>query len=74
MVWVVGKWDKKHWNKTTREKAQELTIANQFRATNPQATIRVLLFDLPLTHYGHIERPRQVAAGLLAAVQWLNKS
>lgn len=74
MVWGVGKWDKKHWHKTTPEQAQELTIANQFRRRNPQAAIRVLVFDLPLTHYGHIEKPGEVAAGLLGAVHWLAKS
>lgn len=71
MVWVVAKWDKRHWNKTAPEQAQELTIANQFRERNPGAAIRVQVFDLPLTHYGHIERPREVAAGLLGAVHWL---
>ncbi|MBI4634119.1 MAG: hypothetical protein HY742_09550 [Deltaproteobacteria bacterium] len=73
MVWVNGKWDEGHWHKTSSEKARELTIANQFRERNPQAAIRILVFDLPMTHYGHIEKPREVAGGLIAAVQWLAK-
>ena len=28
-------------------------------------------FDVPITHYGHIERPKQLAGGLVAALQWL---
>ena len=74
MVWIVGKWDQKHWNKSTPEQAQELAIANQFRVRNPGAAIRVLVFDLPLTHYGHVEKPRGVAAGLISAVHWLVRS
>jgi hypothetical protein len=31
----------------------------------------VLVFDVPMTHYGHIERPRQLAGGLLEAVRWV---
>ena len=73
MVWVVGKWDQGHWHKTAVEKARELTIANQFRERNPGAAIRILVFDVPMTHYGHVEKPREVAAGLLAAAQWLNR-
>ncbi len=73
MLWVVGKWDQGHWHKTTAEKARELTIANQFRERNPGAAIRILVFDLPMTHYGHVEKPREVAEGLLTAAHWLNR-
>ncbi len=73
MVWVNGKWDDGHWNKTSPGKARELTIANQFRERNPQAAIRILVFDLPMTHYGHVEKPQGVAGGLIAAVRWLVK-
>ena len=71
MIWTVGKWDKGHWHKTDISKARELTIANQFSEKDPETNTRVLVFELPLTHYGHIERPRQLAGGLFAAVQWL---
>jgi hypothetical protein len=31
----------------------------------------VALFDAPITHYGHIERPKEVAGGMVAALKWL---
>ena len=73
MVWVVAQLDDGHWNKKAPGKALELTVANQFRKRNPESAIRVLLFDLQMTHYGHIEMPQQVAGGLIAATQWLLK-
>jgi hypothetical protein len=30
-----------------------------------------LVFDVPMTHYGHIEKPRELAGGLVAALRWL---
>ena len=71
MVWVVAKWDKGHWHRENVEKSRELTIANQFRQLNPDAKIRILLLDVPMTHYGHIEMPKEVAGSLIAASQWL---
>ncbi|MEW6672138.1 MAG: hypothetical protein AB1427_10555 [Thermodesulfobacteriota bacterium] len=73
MVWVVGKWDRGHWHRESPQKARELTIADQFRKFNPDAEIRILVMDMPLTHYGHIEAPREVAGALLSAVHWLIK-
>jgi len=49
-------------------------MVQPFRENNPEAAIRVQLFDLPITHYGHIERPREVAAGLLGAAYWVTAS
>ncbi len=71
MVWVVAKWDKGHWNKMDENKARELTVADQFREKNPRAVARILLFDVPMTHYGHIEKSRQVAGGLIASTRWI---
>jgi hypothetical protein len=71
MIWTVGKWDKSHWHKNDTGMARELTIANQFRLKNPKTDIRVVVYDLPMTHYGHIEKPRQLASGLIAAMKWL---
>ena len=71
MVWTVGKWDKGHWHKTDIAKAREFRMANQFRQRNPKAKIRVMVFDLPITHYGHIEKPRQLAGAITAATGWL---
>ncbi len=72
MIWTVAALDDGHWNKEPA-KARELQVANQFRAANPGTPIRVLLFDVPMTHYGHLERPRQLAGGLVAALAWLTQ-
>lgn len=70
MVWTTAALDDGHWDKDI-SKARELQVANEFRKANPQAQIRVLLFDVPMTHYGHVERPKQLAGGLFAALSWL---
>ena len=70
MIWTVAKLDDGHWNQDPA-KARELQVADQFRKANPGIPIRVLLFDVPITHYGHVEKPRQVAGGLVAALTWL---
>ena len=70
MIWTVAKLDDGHWNQDPA-KARELQVADQFRKANPGIPVRVLLFDVPLTHYGHVEKPRQVAGGLVAALTWL---
>ena len=72
MIWTVGKLDDGHWN-ADPSKARELQVADQFRTANPGVPIRVLLFDVPVTHYAHVEKPRQLAGGLLAALRWLAK-
>jgi hypothetical protein len=70
MIWTTTTNDDGHWDPDPA-RARELTIANDFRKRNPDAAIRVLVFDVPMTHYGHIERPRQLAGGLLEAVRWV---
>ena len=70
MIWTVAKLDDGHWHEDPA-KARELQVADEFRRNNPGAAMRVLVFDLPLTHYGHIEKPRQLAGGLAAALAWL---
>ena len=70
MIWTVAGLDDGHWHADPAE-ARELQVANGFRRANPKASIRVLLFDLPMTHYGHVEKPRQLAGGLVAALTWL---
>ena len=71
MVWLVARLDNGHWNYRNPERAAEVQVANEFRKLNPQAAIRVAAFDAPMTHYGHIERPKQLAGGLVAALKWL---
>lgn len=70
MAWMVGKLDDGHWDPTP-ETAREAYFAKRFRQENPGVPIRILLIDAPLTHYGHIERPKQLAGVMLEAVRWL---
>jgi pimeloyl-ACP methyl ester carboxylesterase len=70
MAWVVGRLDDGHWDPNPSS-AREWNIAQRFRKENPGASIRVLLVDAPISHYGHIERPKQLAAVLLDAVRWV---
>jgi hypothetical protein len=70
MVWVVGSLDDAHWDPTP-ETARETNFAKYFRQANPGSAIRVLLIAAPVTHYAHIERPRQLAAVLIGAVHWV---
>jgi len=70
MIWTTALLDAGHWN-TDPAKARELRVAEEFREANPTIEIRILLFDVPMTHYGHIEKPRQLAGGLVAALRWL---
>lgn len=70
MIWTTTSLDEGHWNPKVEE-ARELLIANEFRKKNPGVPIRVLLFNVPMTHYGHIEKPRELSGGILAAIKWL---
>lgn len=70
MIWTTARLDLGHWDEDLSE-ARELQVANEFREKNPDVPIRVLLFDVPMTHYGHVEKPRQLAGALLAAIEWL---
>lgn len=71
MAWVVGKLDDGHWDPRP-EMAREWKMAERFRKENPGAQVRVLLVDADVTHYAHIERPKQLAAVLLDAVRWVS--
>ncbi len=70
MIWTTAKLDTGHWNEDP-SKAREVIISTEFRDANPGIPIRVLVFDVPMTHYGHIEKPRELAGGLVAALRWL---
>lgn len=70
MVFTTAARDTGHWAADPKQ-ARELWVADAFRRANPDAAVRVLVYDLPLTHYGHIERPRSLAGGLLVAARWL---
>jgi hypothetical protein len=69
MLWTVGKLD---GHARIRDGVlSEARVAEQFRKHNPGIPIRTLLFDVPMTHFGHIERPRQLAGALVAGIRWL---
>lgn len=70
MVWVVGRLDEGHGGADT-EQSLDVYVARRFQDENPRAEIRVLTIDAPLTHYGHIERPRELAGVLVSAAGWL---
>ena len=69
MLWLIGKLD--GHGRIRDGIPGDARIANEFRKHNPQTPIRVGLFDAPITHYGHMERPKQVAAGMVAGLKWL---
>ncbi|MBI4480382.1 MAG: alpha/beta fold hydrolase [Acidobacteria bacterium] len=69
MLYLIGKLD---GHASIRDGIpSEARVANAFRKRNPQTPIRVALFDTPMTHYGYIERPKPLAAAMLAALKWL---
>ena len=71
MVWTTAHFDRNHWNPEDPISSIEVFVANEYRAKNPTADIRVLNFDPPMTHYGHLELPRQLAAAHFSVVRWL---
>jgi hypothetical protein len=70
MAWIVGRLDNGHWD-SEPERAREWNIAERFRRENPGAPVRLLLVDGAVTHYGHIERPKALAAVLVEAARWV---
>ena len=72
-IWVVGKWDRGHWNRQDPLLARERLVVDRFSAALPGADLRIVVLDLPMTHYGHIEKPRELAAVLTQAARWLSR-
>jgi hypothetical protein len=72
MIWLIGKLD--GHARISDGIPSEARIANEFRKHNPDAKIRVALFDLPITHYGHVERPKNLAGAMIVALRWLQES
>jgi hypothetical protein len=70
MVWVSSMLDEGHWDPDPT-KARELAVANAFRRANPDAEIRVAVYDSLMTHLGYYERPKQLAGGAYVAARWL---
>jgi hypothetical protein len=73
MVWTVAHYDRNHWLPEDPMQAREVFIANEYRARNPNAEIRIIVWDPPMTHYGHLELPRPLAAATYSVVRWLMK-
>lgn len=73
MVWMTARWDTNHWVPEDQMKAPELFVANEYRRKNPAAEIRLINWDLRMTHYGHQEMPRELAAATYSVVRWLSK-
>ena len=71
MVWTVGHFDRNHWMPEEPMKAVEVFYATEYRAKNPKAKIRLIVWDPPMTHYGHLELPRELAAAEFEVVRWL---
>ncbi|MEY4643141.1 MAG: hypothetical protein RLZZ227_3135, partial [Pseudomonadota bacterium] len=71
MVWTVAHMDRNHWLPEDPMKSEEVFVAEQFRAANPDATIRLINWDPMMTHYGHLELPRQKAAADYSVIRWL---
>ena len=73
MVWTVGHFDRNHWLPEDPMHALEVYVANEYRDVNPDAQIRLIVWDPPMTHYGHLELPKQLAAADYSVVRWLVK-
>ena len=73
MVWMVAHHDGNHWEAEEPMKSIEVFIANEYRAKNRDAKIQVIVWDLPMTHYGHLELPVQLAAATYSVVRWFFK-
>jgi hypothetical protein len=73
MVWTVGHMDRNHWLPEDPMNAPEVFVAEQYRATNPDAVIRLMVWDPAMTHYGHLELPKQKAAADYSVIRWLLK-
>jgi hypothetical protein len=71
MVWTVGHFDRNHWLPEDPMNAPEVYVANQYRDVNPDADVRLIVWDPPLTHYGHLELPKQKAAADYSVIRWL---
>jgi hypothetical protein len=70
MVWTVAHYDRNHWVPETPMDSWEVFLAKEFRLKNPDAKVRIIVWDLPMTHYGHVELPRELAAATYSVVRW----
>ena len=73
MVWTVAHYDRNHWVPEDPMKSWEVFVVNEYRAKNPDAKIRLMVWDPLMTHYGHLEMPKQLAAATYSVVRWFFK-
>ena len=73
MVWMTARWDTNHWDPAEQAKSAEIFVANEYRRKNPGGELRLINWDLPMTHYGHVELPRQLAGATYSVVRWLTR-
>lgn len=69
-VWTVAHYDRNHWVPEDPMKSVEIFFANEYRLRNPDAKVRVMVWDPLMTHYGHVELPKQLAAATYSVVRW----
>jgi hypothetical protein len=70
MVWTVAHYDRNHWVPEDPMKSTEVFFANEYRRVNPDGKIRIIVWDPLMTHYGHVELPKQLAAATYSVVRW----
>lgn len=70
MVWTVAHYDRNHWVPEDPMTSWEVFVVNEYRAKNPDAKIRLMVWDPLMTHYGHLEMPKQLAAATYSVVRW----
>lgn len=71
IVLTAAQMDTGHWTRDRPEESSTYKVVEELRVYNPDIQVQALMFDLPMTHQGHIERPRQLAGGLYACLIWL---
>jgi hypothetical protein len=71
MVWTTAHYDRNHWVPEDPMKSPEVFFATEYRRANPQAEVRLINYDPLMTHYGHVELPKQLAGATYHVVRWL---
>ncbi len=70
MVWTVAHYDRNHWVPEDPMTATEVFFATEYRRINPDAKVRLIIWDPLMTHYGHVELPKQLASATYSVVRW----
>jgi hypothetical protein len=73
MVWTTAHYDRNHWVPEDPMKAPEVFFATEYRRVNPSGEIRLINWDPLMTHYGHVELPKQLAEATYDVVRWLSR-